>query len=29
MTLVANTKNNRIEVYEEAQYRATFGSPFV
>jgi tripartite motif-containing protein 71 len=28
-TLVANTKNNRIEVYEENQYRASFGSPFV
>jgi len=28
-TLVANTKNNRIEVYEEDQYRSTFGSPFV
>lgn len=28
-TLVANTLNNRIEVYEENQYRATFGSPFV
>ena len=28
-TLVANTKNNRIEVYEENQYRSTFGSPFV
>ena len=29
MTLVANTKNNRIDIYEEAQYRSTFGSPFV
>lgn len=28
-TLVANTKNNRIEVYEENQYRASFGSPYV
>ena len=28
-TLVANTKNNRIEVFEENQFRANFGSPFV
>lgn len=28
-TLVANTKNNRIEVYAENQFRSSFGSPFV
>lgn len=27
-TLVANTKNNRVEVFKENQYRASFGSPF-
>lgn len=28
-TLVANTKNNRVEVFKENQYRSSFGSPFV